>query len=146
MRKIYLEYPDGTKISATIVEGEEPVLADMLWEAAGRGEKYLIHQPISAGFAYKGIPKPRGEKVPVTKPKFSHQLCLTEQCALYYDGFWIRFNYGPQTETLLQPIGLVARIDPEDIEAFKEISNTITNNRITYNNSVTAIKVTRRED
>lgn len=145
MRKVQISFPNGAKIAATIVEDHEIELADLFWDIAGKGETYIVNQPISCGYGYKCYPKPSME-YPIVKPKYNHAPCDMEQCAIYFDGAWLRVNYAPQTETLVMAIGLVARIDPECIEAYKAACLDVTYRRITYNEITTCIELSRLEE
>lgn len=143
MRRVYLEYSSGIKVSATLKEEENKEMVDSFWAAAD-GKKYVCIHPLAAGYVYGAIPLPTPE-VPAIQPKETMRPCDAEIGDIHFNDWRMWITYGPVTESLPDQQDLVATIDEECMEEFKKASKDVFYNMYYYH-KVANVILSKKED
>ena len=123
-RKIIIEFSDSKiKISATLLDEEEPEQCDMFWETLKTPLKMICQHTLSTGdyFATYGRPPKRPVKTgsqanPIGRKQWL--LCQLEPgMLLYTGGNDMAVAYGPHiTEPLVGRGSVAAKVDKEDLD------------------------------
>ena len=58
MKRITLEFPNGTVVRAVLLEEEEPELCENLWEFAKEEQSLICHNTLSTGNSFVAFRRP----------------------------------------------------------------------------------------
>lgn len=151
-RKIVIKL-DDVKISATLLEEEEPELCELLWNDLEKPMKLAGAHTLSTGNLAEGFARPSREPVetgtqanPVGRKKI--MLSQMEPGMIIYDpARSIHFCYGETKGTITEPLlansAVVATVDEEDLDNCTKIGKRLWNS--VYNTHKLEIITMRRK-
>lgn len=143
MKKLGIVFPDGSEVTAELLEGQEQKLADRLWEDAGKDQDYLVWQDICAGFRFDALPVPEIE-CQYMKPEHPVLASLTQEGDICFDGYRLRCVYGKVTIPLTENFGLVAKIAPECMAEYK-MKSELMGKEMLFHHKIVKVKLRRKE-
>lgn len=151
-RKIMIEFPDiGTRISATLMEKEEPELCDEFWNVLKMPLKMFCYNTLSTGQYFGAIGRPPRHPVPMgsqAKPKGrTPVMCsrLKPGMLMYLGGHEMKFAYGPDiTEPVVAPGAVIARVGDEDLDKLMKAGENVWHAQYITHRLVT-LTVSRKE-
>ena len=145
MRRFSIEFPEaGIKVSAHMIENEDHVLADSMWDYLKNPTRFICHHTGSTGGLINCHPLPP-EEYPLIPPVRPFVLCDIRPGQLGWDGNQLLLLYDRCTEPIIATHAHVAQVDEEDLEAYEKGCRDVWYHCFLYHTLATII-VAREEE
>ena len=151
-KKIEFEWPEiGVRVNASLLEGQEPELCEILWKVLESPQKLFCRHPVSTGceFGADGRPPRHPVKTGTQAQPLGRKVKMyssTEPGSVAYGIFGgyggITIVYGPCTEPLPTRGAVVARIEQQQMDNLVKGGKYVWNAQ--YLTHIPAIMIARR--
>ncbi len=148
MKRITLEFPNGTVVRAVLLEEEEPELCENLWEFAKEEQSLICHNTLSTGNSFVAFRRPsRSPNTeshlanPIGRNKKKYTALATGN--LLWSMTKLYVVYGFCTEPSIAG-AVAAQVIPEDMDAFIRAGEDVWNHTYYYH-KLAVLKVKREE-
>jgi hypothetical protein len=134
MKKIELEWPSiKTRITATLLETEEPELTRLLWENLAEPLKLFCRHPVSTGKEFSAAARPPRHpvKTGTALGRTKRMFCEITPGSINYSvhgGYGgLSCYYGPCTEPITVSGAVVAKVPDEQLPLLRKAGETVWN-------------------
>ena len=131
-RQIELEWPSiNTKITATLLDDEEPELTQLLWENLAEPLKLFCRHPVSTGEEFSAAARPPRHpvKTGVSLGRHKRMFCEIPLGSINYSvhgGYGgLSCYYGPCTEPITVSGAVVAKVSQDQIPLLRKAGETV---------------------
>jgi hypothetical protein len=131
-RQIELEWPTiQTKITATLLETEEPELVELLWENLAKPIKLFCRHPVSTGEEFSAAARPPRHPVSTGTALGRHKrmFCEIPPGSINYSvhgGYGgLSCYYGPCTEPITVSGAIVAKVPEEQLPLLRKAGEEV---------------------
>jgi len=131
-RQIELEWPSiNTKITATLLDDEEPELAQLLWENLAEPLKLFCRHPVSTGEEFSAAARPPRHpvKTGVSLGRHKRMFCEIPPGSINYSvhgGYGgLSCYYGPCTEPITVSGAVVAKVSQDQMPLLRKAGETV---------------------
>lgn len=145
-RAIELEWPsEGIKVTATLLEEEEPELCELLWENLENPLKLFCRHPVSTGEEFSAASRPPRHpvKTGVSLGRYKRMFCEIPPGSINYSvhgGYGgISCYYGPCTEPILVSGAVVAKVSQNQIPELRKSGEAVWNHYFMTHTPITMI-------
>ena len=134
MKQIQLEWPTiDTRVTATLLEKEEPELTQLLWENLEEPVKLFCRHPVSTGEEFSAAARPPRHpvKTGTALGRNKRMFCEIPPGSINYSvhgGYGgLSCYYGPCTEPITVSGAIVAKVPEEQHPALRKAGETVWN-------------------